>query len=31
MGRRSILRIRLTPEPELSGTGIIVLRGVLGL
>lgn len=31
MGRRSILRIRLTPEPELSGTGIVVLRGVLSL
>ncbi|OBZ94182.1 epimerase [Pararhizobium polonicum] len=31
MGRRSILHIRLTPEPELSGTGIVVLRGVLRL
>ncbi|MGV7212979.1 PhzF family phenazine biosynthesis protein [Bradyrhizobium sp. UFLA05-112] len=31
MGRRSILRIRLTPEPELSGTGIVVMRGVLVL
>jgi PhzF family phenazine biosynthesis protein len=31
MGRRSILRVRLTPEPELSGTGIVVLRGVLSL
>lgn len=31
MGRRSILRILLTPEPELSGTGIVVLRGVLRL
>ncbi|WP_421358471.1 PhzF family phenazine biosynthesis protein [Agrobacterium rosae] len=31
MGRRSILRIRLAPEPELSGTGIVVLRGVLNL
>ena len=36
MGRRSILRIRvnLEPElsgPELSGTGIVVLRGVLRL
>jgi PhzF family phenazine biosynthesis protein len=29
MGRRSILRIRLTPEPELSGSGIVVLRGVI--
>jgi len=31
MGRRSILRVRITPEPELSGTGVIVLRGVLRL
>ncbi|MCV9938219.1 PhzF family phenazine biosynthesis protein [Boseaceae bacterium BT-24-1] len=31
MGRRSILRIRLTPEPELSGAGIVVLRGVIRL
>jgi PhzF family phenazine biosynthesis protein len=31
MGRRSILRIRVNPEPELSGTGIVVLRGVLRL
>lgn len=31
MGRRSILRIRLTPEPELSGTGVVVLRGALRL
>jgi PhzF family phenazine biosynthesis protein len=31
MGRRSILRIRLTPDPELSGTGIVVLRGMLGV
>jgi PhzF family phenazine biosynthesis protein len=29
MGRRSLLKIRLTPDPELSGTGVIVLRGVL--
>jgi PhzF family phenazine biosynthesis protein len=29
MGRRSILRVRLTPEPEISGTGIVVLRGGL--
>jgi PhzF family phenazine biosynthesis protein len=29
MGRRSILRVRLTPEPELSGAGVVVLRGVL--
>jgi PhzF family phenazine biosynthesis protein len=31
MGRRSILRIRVDREPELSGTGIVVLRGVLRL
>ena len=29
MGRRSILRVRLTPDPELSGAGVVVLRGVL--
>ena len=29
MGRRSILRIRVDREPELSGTGIVVLRGLL--
>lgn len=29
MGRRSLLRVRLTPDPELSGTGIVVLRGTL--
>lgn len=29
MGRRSLLHIRLTPNPELSGTGIVVLRGTL--
>jgi len=31
MGRRSILRIRVNHEPEISGTGIVVLRGVLRL
>ncbi len=31
MGRRSIMRIRVNLEPELSGTGIVVLRGVLRL
>jgi PhzF family phenazine biosynthesis protein len=31
MGRRSILRVRMTPDPELSGTGIVVLRGVIRL
>jgi PhzF family phenazine biosynthesis protein len=29
MGRRSILRIRVDREPQLSGTGVVVLRGVL--
>ena len=29
MGRRSILRIRINREPELSGTGVVVLHGVL--
>lgn len=31
MGRRSILRVRITPNPELSGTGIVVLRGLIRL
>jgi PhzF family phenazine biosynthesis protein len=31
MGRRSILNIRLTPEPELSGAGVVVLRGTIRL
>jgi PhzF family phenazine biosynthesis protein len=31
MGRRSILRVRITPNPELSGAGIVVLRGVIRL
>lgn len=31
MGRRSILRVRITPEPELSGSGIVVLRGTIRL
>ncbi|WP_413733577.1 PhzF family phenazine biosynthesis protein [Sodalis sp. RH21] len=29
MGRRSILRVRLRPEPELTGIGVVVLRGVI--
>jgi PhzF family phenazine biosynthesis protein len=29
MGRRSILRVRVTPDPELSGAGIVVLRGLI--
>ncbi|RVM00252.1 PhzF family phenazine biosynthesis protein [Sinorhizobium meliloti] len=31
MGRRSILRIRLAPLPELSGAGIVVVKGVIRL
>jgi PhzF family phenazine biosynthesis protein len=31
MGRRSILRVSLAPEPEISGAGIIVMRGRLSL
>ena len=31
MGRRSLLNVRLNPHPELSGAGLIVLRGVLQL
>lgn len=31
MGRRSLLHIRLNPDPELSGTGTVVLRGSLRL
>lgn len=31
MGRQSILRIRLVPEPELTGAGVVVLRGTLKL
>ena len=29
MGRPSLLRVTLTPEPELTGTGVVVLRGIL--
>lgn len=29
MGRRSILNIRLGPDPELSGAGVVVMRGIL--
>ncbi len=29
MGRRSLINIHLTPDPEVSGAGLIVLRGVL--
>lgn len=29
MGRRSYLHVRLTPDPELSGAGVVVLRGTL--
>jgi len=31
MGRKSILRVGLAPEPEISGAGIIVMRGTLTL
>lgn len=31
MGRPSTIRLRLTPEPEISGTGVVVLRGILRL
>lgn len=27
MGRRSLISVRLTPDPELSGAGVVVLRG----
>jgi PhzF family phenazine biosynthesis protein len=29
MGRRSILNVRLTPDPELSGSGLVVLLGIM--
>lgn len=29
MGRRSLLNVRLSPDPELSGAGLIVLQGTL--
>jgi len=31
MGRPSLLHVRLVPEPELSGSGVVVLRGWLDL
>ncbi|NBD08391.1 MULTISPECIES: PhzF family phenazine biosynthesis protein [Corallococcus] len=31
LGRRSLLHVRLTPEPEISGFGVVVLRGLLTL
>lgn len=31
MGRRSILQVSLVPEPEISGAGVIVMRGTLTL
>lgn len=31
MGRRSVLRVGLAPEPEISGAGIIVMRGRLSI
>lgn len=31
MGRRSILEVKLAPDPELSGTGVVVLEGEIAL
>ena len=31
MGRRSVLEVRLTPDPELSGTGVPVLQGEISV
>ncbi len=31
MGRRSMLRVRLGPDPELSGSGVVVMRGEMVL
>ncbi len=31
MGRRSILQVNLAPEPEISGAGVIVMRGRLSI
>lgn len=31
MGRRSLLQVRLAPDPVLSGAGVVVLRGFLSL
>lgn len=31
MGRKSIIHVNLSPEPEISGAGVIVLRGTLTL
>lgn len=31
MGRQSFLHVRLAPHPELSGSGVVVLRGTLRL
>jgi PhzF family phenazine biosynthesis protein len=31
MGRRSFLRVRLDPDPELAGSGVVVFRGTLHL
>jgi len=31
MGRRGLLQVSLAPDPELSGTGIVTLRGTLSL
>jgi hypothetical protein len=31
MGRRSVLEVKLTPDPELSGGGAVVLEGEISL
>ncbi|PSH63030.1 PhzF family phenazine biosynthesis protein [Phyllobacterium brassicacearum] len=31
MGRRSFLKVRLDPDPEISGSGVVVFRGTLHL
>ncbi|PSH62197.1 PhzF family phenazine biosynthesis protein [Phyllobacterium sophorae] len=31
MGRKSFLQVRLDPDPELSGSGVVVFRGMLHL
>jgi PhzF family phenazine biosynthesis protein len=31
MGRRSVLEVKLTPDPELSGSGAVVLEGEISL
>ncbi len=31
MGRQSFLHVRLGPDPEISGSGVVSLRGTLHL